>query len=295
MSIRNTAAAAALAGAIGVAAMVELLDGGAGSSALMPLPMVSSADMLDAQALDIADRDSEAEGRLEVTLVGALPDDRAAMVDPELVFCLPDVLQGDNGCLTKKALLSMPPAPVNYSAKARGQSGAMSVTMVHPTDFAEPEREVDDCESYSQLKRRNWGPMTTADGARESMFLRFCGLRSIALTARQAPSTPFSAAGLTRAELAAIKPVAWPSLGEPDDEAINFRRDDDDRRRWLGDRTREIGSLYDVALVDLDKDGEAERLLYVATRARGGTAGYAGFFVMDMTNRGPRVIPVVWR
>ncbi|WOI54107.1 hypothetical protein [Parvularcula sp. LCG005] len=205
-----------------------------------------------------------------------------AIRDFDTEFCLPDLGPGASGCMSRAQLLKMDDHPVDRVTPS-GEPRRRKLTMVHPSDFAVPEREVLTCTDFGELKSEGWGGMTTADQADESYFVRYCGLRSIARLASPARTSKFDPAGLSKRELDTIPAKDWPTLAEeggtPDEPVL--RQSPDEPRAWLADSSTLTMRIHDVALADFDEDGEAERLIFLAGRARGGTSGFASYALLE--------------
>ena len=155
--------------------------------------------------------------------------------------------------------------------------------MVHPNEYSVPEREVTDCSQFGELSMEGWGGMTSADMADEAYFERYCGLQSIAKIAHAARTSAFDPAGLTESEIGEVPAQDWPTLApkEPERQAPNIHQAKDDARTWIAETTTLTMRVHDVALADFDDDGVGERLLFIAARARGGTAGFATYALLD--------------
>lgn len=207
-------------------------------------------------------------------------------------FCLPLVFPKSK-CLTRDRILGLEDRPIDRLT-AEGSPRFETLLMVHPTDFREPEREVRTCKVFARLKAQEWGPMTTAGMAAEARFERYCGLIALARHAQPARTSRFAEEGLTEAEIETVPGEAWPQLGEKFEFEPIFTRDGEDRRRWSGNSETLMLVVQDVAIADFDDDGVAERLLAVAGRARGGSAGFSSFMLLEHDEAGMGLRKIVW-
>ncbi|MEM9234062.1 MAG: hypothetical protein AAGA69_07460 [Pseudomonadota bacterium] len=210
----------------------------------------------------------------------------------DIRFCIPLVFP-DATCLPRDRIIALEDKPIDRLT-VKGPPKYTSLMMVHPSDFTEPEREVRTCEVFGRLRADEWGPMTTRGQAAAATFERYCGLIALARVARTPRTSRFSEAGMTEAEIEAIPGEAWPVLGERLGLTPIFTRDAKEKRRWEGNTETLILSVYDVATADFDDDGFAERLLAVAGRARGGSAGFAQFMLVEHDDKGVGLRAVVW-
>ncbi|MEM6650421.1 MAG: hypothetical protein AAF603_09250, partial [Pseudomonadota bacterium] len=192
----------------------------------------------------------------------------------------PQIIQNDMGCATQRELRAMKDQPVDRLT-ADGVTRPAKVILAHPTNFSLPEREVDTCSSYADLKAENWQPMTTVGMVDESRFIRYCGLLSIAPLADIPRTSQFQGSRLTETEIKTIPADQWPSLGETASEPPIITKDETTPRRWHLDTPTQIMILQDIAQADFDQDGEAEQLIYLAVRARGGSAGFVTYGLLE--------------
>lgn len=211
----------------------------------------------------------------------------------DVEFCFPDAF-AEGLCVGQSELLARDDEPVTRKA-ADGAMRPAEVVLAHPDDFDKPEQAVRTCRVYASLKTEGWGPLTTADTANDAEFLRYCGLVALARQATPARTSRFAGAALTKAELAAIPATDWPQFGEGTGDAPVIRDDPAGPRQFTGDTETLMLRIIDVAIADFDGDGVAERLVYIAGRARGGTAGFATFAVLGTDGKAVRMRPVRWR
>lgn len=232
---------------------------------------------------------------LAPTKAGNVPSTDASSEEARdaIEFCLPMVLPR-SPCLTRGAILALDDRPVDRLT-ADGVPRYAEVTLVHPTDYMEPERVVEGCKAFGRLKVEDWGPLTTAGRAQEARFERYCGLMALAEVAEVPRSSRFDGNGLSRAELEAVPVGQWPRLGEAAPKAPIFSQDDEaNPRRWVGDTETLHLMVFDVAHADFDGDGLGERLLNIAGRARGGSAGFAGYYLLEQDDHGIGLRRVKW-
>jgi hypothetical protein len=250
----------------------------------------------------IADRPAETPAAVQsVAALDALPVAMSGMpdrgtadgADASIQFCLEDTFALGK-CVSKGQLLRQEDRPTDRRMPD-GQPRFVQLAMVHPDDFSVPEERVSTCAQYAELRAQGWGAMTTADMHDEQHYLRYCGLVSVARTATKARSSGFREAGLTKELLEAIPAADWPVFGEGSIEQPVITAGQADGRVFDADTGRLVMRVSDVSEADFDGDGEAERLVYLAARARGGTAGFAQFALVEMTGQGPRLRPIDWR
>ena len=211
----------------------------------------------------------------------------------KIEFCLPVVLP-HTPCLPRAAILGLDTRPVDRLT-ADGAPRFAEVMLIHPTDFKEPERVVRTCEVYARLTAEDWAPMTTAGMAAAARFERFCGLRALASVARVPRTSRFGNGLMTEEEIEAVPEGDWPRLGEAKMAKPIFAKASQDPRSWSGDTETLIMTVSDVAHADFDGDGEGERLLNVAGRARGGSAGFSGYYILEHDQHGIGLRRVDWQ
>ena len=210
----------------------------------------------------------------------------------DIEFCVPLVFP-EATCLTRDRILKLDGRPIDRLTPD-GAPRFDKLLMVHPTDFREPEREVRTCEVFARLKSEEWGAMTTAGMATEARFERYCGLMALARVAQPARTSRLSDKGMTEAEIESVPGEAWPHFGERFSDSPIFSRDEKDERRWNGNTETLLMTVQDIAVADFDDDGFAERLLVVAGRARGGSAGFSSFMLFEHDDQGVGLRQVVW-
>ena len=212
----------------------------------------------------------------------------------DIRFCFPEILQGPAGCMAKRDLLGAADRVVDRITK-EGLVRHATVKMVHPTDFTAPEKQVDSCPAYAALRGAGWTPLSSADRVDESRFIRFCGLLSMVRLASPARTTRFLPDGLSEREIAQVPAADWPTFGEPLDAGPVITADGEDPRRWQAESPTLRLVLQDVAHADFDGDGVGERLVFIAVRARGGSAGFAGYSLLEHEGDVIRLQPIRWR
>ncbi len=264
---------------------VTLIDAPQAPDALPPAPpsMVGRAPV-------------RAPNALEVRLVGASEKGAAIEEGIEAIrFCMPRLGPLSERCMTRAEVLSRADQPSDGVGPG-GPKRLARVKMVHPTDFAEPERQVATCTVFANLKSKGWSPLTSADRVDETRFLRYCGLMSVARLAKVARTSIFTPEGLTADELAKVPGGDWPIFGERlGEDAPIVAADPDYPAVWKVDTPTLVMRLWDVAHADFDEDGEGERLVFIAARARGGSAGFAGFNLLDAEGDIIRLRPIKWQ
>jgi hypothetical protein len=235
---------------------------------------------------------------LEVALAAPAADQAAAAtagaVDAgEVRFCFPDVFT-DGPCMPRTRLMRADDTPLARKA-ADGAARPAEVVLVHPEDLEKPEQAVRTCRVYAALKTEGWGPLSSADMANDAEFLRYCGLVALARIAEPARTSVFKGDALTLSELGAVPADDWPALGETKAAAPVLSADPSEARRFFGDTETLIMRITDVATADFDGDGVAERLVHIAARARGGSAGFATFALLVTDGKAVRMRPVRWQ
>ena len=211
----------------------------------------------------------------------------------EIEFCLPIVLP-HTPCMPRAAILGLDTRPVDRLT-ADGAPRFAEVMLVHPTDFKEPERVVRTCEVYASLTAEDWAPMTTAGMAAAARFERFCGLRALASVAEVPRTSRFGDGPMTEEEIKAVPAADWPRLGEAAVTEPIFSRAEKEPRSWSGDTETLLMTVRDIAHADFDGDGEGERLLNIAGRARGGSAGFSGYYILEHDQHGIGLRRVDWK
>ncbi|MEM9421240.1 MAG: hypothetical protein AAF986_01830 [Pseudomonadota bacterium] len=274
---------------------MKWIVGAGAAGSLAALGSVTLVEVPKAPGGDAPQAEAGTPSVFRVPLAGAVPQTEAAMAegDGAIVFCLPQLGPLSERCMTRQQILSRDDRPVDRATATTPRRMAR-VKMVHPTDFAEPERQVATCTAFASLKSDGWAPLTSADRADETRFLRYCGLMSVAKLATVARTSIFAPEGITAEELASVPDTDWPVFGEAKGEAPAIALDENTPRAWLADTPTLIIRLWDVAHADFDDDGEGERLVFLAARVRGGSAGFAGFSVLDADGKKIRLRPIKW-
>lgn len=243
-------------------------------------------------AIRVADRSLPSRPPMEVELIAS--DGRA--LHPEghdIRFCLPAIFP-DRPCHSRKEILSMDIRPVERLVDGRPQYAR--ALMVHPTDYQLPEKEVGACPQFARLKSEKWGALTEAGQTAVMRFETHCGIMAIARYAQPALTSQFDEVQLNRSELIAVSTDDWPDMSEMRKKTRpSFERSSENPQQWSGETASLRLRILDVALADFDDDGAAERLLLVSGRARGGSARFMQFMLMEKDQNGTGLRPVIWK
>ncbi len=266
------AGAAAVIG--GVSTVVTGTDGGA--------PLGVAPGVVE-RASDAAPSSSPVADPLNVSF--ELPNtgdgtSSVASAADDVKFCFPRIVRTEDGCTSREALLSGEARPFDRSV-ATGEWRAVSLNMADPEDFAAPPEAIETCDGFIAARRKGMGAMSSADMVRESRFLEFCGLMSLARLAAPARFSRFSDDMLSQQDFSRIPETQWPALNDSFEEAPALKRSTEDPRLWQLEAPEVTARLHDIAHADFDDDGEGEILLYVTARARGGSAGFATYAIAD--------------
>lgn len=219
---------------------------------------------------------------------GTRPTPASLSSEEGITFCMPRVLPGD-GCLDRDAILSLDDVP-----PGEGRPGS-GLSMVHPTDLAEPAEAISSCSRFRTLKAEGWGGLTSVDMAAEARFEKFCGLKVLARRARPAQHSAFGRR-LSPDDLDAVPAEDWPSIGELAAAAPRDWARSPEQQVFRGtSRSQEI-VVTDVAIADFDGDSAAEALVHLVVGPSGGTARYTTFSLIEAAGKGRsrRLRPVRW-
>lgn len=127
-------------------------------------------------------------------------------------------------------------------------------------------------------------------------FETHCGIMAIARYAQPALTSQFDEVQLNRSELIAVSTDDWPDMSEMRKKTRpSFERSSENPQQWSGETASLRLRILDVALADFDDDGAAERLLLVSGRARGGSARFMQFMLMEKDQNGTGLRPVIWK
>lgn len=184
-------------------------------------------------------------------------------------FCLPGVVQTEDGCAPLEAL------------KAEREALILPASMAsRPLKMASPDIEndvaetVSSCAQFRALRSEGWSGLSGADMRREAQMARACGLLELIAEARPvagsngAPDDLFVT--IDRAEL--------PSLGEASfgDEAYPSLKGGVPKT-WSMENDAILAEFVHVGTADFDGDPQAEHLIEWRLAAKGGTLRAIGF------------------
>lgn len=234
-------------------------------------------------------------------LLAREPLSLSLLPDPDLVsaeeaddirFCFTAILPHKR-CATRADILAMDERPIDRLT-ADGSPRLVSVMLSHPTDYLQPDQDVRTCIVYAGLRAEGWQPLTQVAILAASHFERYCGLKGLASVAQIPRTTRFDQIGLKKAVLDSVPASHWPGFEDLPDSAPIISADESDTGSWMGNSETMIYRISDVAHADFDDDGEGERLLHIGLRARGGSFGYAQYFLLEHDSAGIGLRPVVW-
>ncbi|MGV6800425.1 MAG: hypothetical protein ACWA5L_00700 [bacterium] len=223
----------------------------------------------------------------------------------DIKFCIPWQGNGEE-CLTREELRAMADKPLMRHKPAlimgqkEGPLEALSVELVHPTDYSVDPKTVTTCTEYNLLKQEGWGGLTSRDMARERQFILRCGLFAIAESAQIPEQSNFNEGRLNEQVMSAIPEQDWPQIGEPKyGTPLKFKRASLSRLEKASDRYHVVqyGNvktvISEVAHADFNADGWGDILVLLSGRpADGGTARFTLYCIVENKNGAISMTPV---
>ncbi|GGY52441.1 hypothetical protein [Parvularcula lutaonensis] len=188
-------------------------------------------------------------------------------------FCLPGVVQTDDGCAPLEDLKDERESLILPKSMA-----ARPLRMASPDIENDAAETVESCAQFRSLRQKGWGGLSNADLRREAQMARACGLLELIARAEPVPG----ARGAPDDLFVAIDRSELPSLGEAslgDDAYPNLKGDWP--KTWTMENDAILAEFVHVGTADFDGDPEAEHLIEWRLAAKGGTLRAIGFALAE--------------
>lgn len=147
------------------------------------------------------------------------------------------------------------------------------------------------CGAYEEKRAQGWFAESTRETARESFFIRACGVLNALAKARAPRVAAFRNRALEQLDVVALASSGSFSFGEPaSNAAVSVKKEDEGRWQIAAGGT--VIRLQELAYADFNGDGSGEVLAYVEVSPEGGTAAADAVGIVTKDSRGIRFVPV---